>query len=43
MLHVVLSSITGHLGGELARQLVGAGVKVSGLTRQEAARESLKG
>lgn len=37
MQHVVVSGITGHLGGELARQLIGAGVKVSGLTRQELA------
>lgn len=35
--NVVVSGITGHLGRELARQLVGAGVTVSGLTRQEAA------
>jgi nucleoside-diphosphate-sugar epimerase len=36
MQRAVVSGITGHLGKELARQLVVAGVEVSGLTRQEA-------
>ena len=31
---IVLTGITGHVGGELARQLVAAGAEVHGLTRQ---------
>lgn len=35
MKRAIVSGITGHLGQELARQLVSAGVEVSGLTRQD--------
>src|ERR1700730_7253373 len=37
MRRAVVSGITGHLGCELARQLIAAGVEVHGLTRQDIA------